>query len=111
MCLEIIHLRVMEPDLDRVIPLFLQLVEEIREKNHCREVKLYRRALVETDVCLHLYYANNQYLGADGSSVGVRLAAALKPFGMVNHTVWLSGEDIAARHERRATHQLSQGGH
>jgi len=110
MCLEIIHLRVTAPDLDRVVPLFLELIEEIREKKHCRKVKLYKRALVETDVCLHLYHSNNQDL-VDGSPVGVRLAAALEPFGMVNHTVWLSGEDIAARHERRATHQLSRGGH
>lgn len=95
MWLEVIHLRVIEQGLDRLIPIFLDLVEEIREKEDCRKVKLLRRALIDTDVCLHLYH-DSQNPQATGSPIGLRLAAALKPFGMVNHTVWLTSEQASS---------------
>ena len=89
--LEVIHLRVAVRDLEHMLPVFKQLIVEIREKENCGEVMLFRRALVETDICLHLYHDSARQLAA-GSPVGERLAAALKPFGLVNHTVWLAGE-------------------
>ena len=89
--LEVIHVRVTEPELDRAIPIFRQLLDEIREKESCREVKLFRRALLETDICLHLYHDSENIEDA-GSTVGLHLASALKPFGMVNHTVWVAGD-------------------
>ena len=56
MWLEIIHLRVTDQDYERLRPMFTQLLDEIREKENCRVVKLFQRALLETDVCLHLYH-------------------------------------------------------
>lgn len=89
MWLEVIHVRISEPDPERLIPLFTQLLDEIREKERCRKVKLYRRAHLETDICLHLYH-DSENIQDGGSTVGLRLAAALKTCGMVNHTVWLA---------------------
>jgi hypothetical protein len=87
MWLEVIHLRVTDQDYKRLLPTFTQLLDEIREKESCREVKLFRRALLETDVCLHLYHDSHDAEDR-GSPVGLRLVDALKPMGMVNHTVW-----------------------
>jgi hypothetical protein len=88
---EVIHLRVVAQDLEEILPTLRHLIEEIREKENCGKVELFRRARVETDVCLHLYHESGLE-PAGGSKVGVRLAASLKSYGMVNHTVWLADE-------------------
>ena len=90
--LEVIHLRVTDQDYERLMPTFNQLLDEIREKENCRMVKLFRRALLETDVCLHLYH-DAHHPEDGGSPVGLRLVNALKPLGMVNHTVWMEIEE------------------
>ena len=50
-------------------------------------VSIYHRAVLETDVAIHLSQelpeSDNQ-----ASDLGLRLAAALKEHGMVKHTVW-----------------------
>ena len=96
MWLEVIHLRAAEKELDRLIPIFTQLLDEIREKESCRKVELFRRAHLGTDVCLHLYH-DSKNLQDCGSAVGLHLAAALKPFGMVNHTVWTASVQTEPR--------------
>ncbi|RZW23632.1 MAG: hypothetical protein EX260_04525 [Desulfobulbaceae bacterium] len=92
MWLEVIHLRVTDQDFERLMPTFTQLLDEIREKESCRKVKLFRRALLATDVCLHLYH-NSHDADNGGSPVGLRLVDALKPLGMVYHTVWAQIEE------------------
>jgi hypothetical protein len=84
---EVIHLRVIDQEYERLIPIFTQLLEEIREKENCLKVKLFKRAQIETDVCFHLLHESDNAEDT-GSAVGLRLADALKQFGMVNHTVW-----------------------
>lgn len=84
---EVIHLRVIDQEYDRLLPIFTQLLEEIQEKERCLKVKLFKRAQIETDVCLYLLHESNN-VEVVGSAVGLRLVEALKPFGMVNHTVW-----------------------
>ncbi|NNF46249.1 MAG: hypothetical protein HKN69_05725 [Desulfofustis sp.] len=92
MWLEVIHLRVTDQDFERLMPTFTQLLDEIREKESCRKVKLFRRALLTTDVCLHLYH-NSHDADNGGSPVGLRLVDALKPLGMVYHSVWAQIEE------------------
>lgn len=91
MWLEVIHIRVADQECDRLLPILTDLLNEIREKENCRKAKLFRRALLQHDACLHLYHDSGN-AGAEGSPVGLRLAAMLKPFGMVNHTVWREHE-------------------
>lgn len=90
--LEVIHLRVTDQDYERLMVTFTQLLDEIRKKESCQKVKLFRRAQLETDVCLHLYHDSHDP-GDGGSPVGLRLADALKPLGMVHHTVWTEIEE------------------
>jgi len=96
MWLEVIHVRVADQECDRLIPIFTDLLKEIREKESCKKVKLFRRALLKNDVCLHLYYDSDN-AGVEGSPVGLRLATMLKPFGMVNHTVWKESEQVPSK--------------
>lgn len=96
MWLEVIHIRVAEPELDRLLPIFTQLLDEIRGKESCRKVKLFKRALLETDICLHLYH-DSAKIQDTGSAIGLHLAAAVKPFGMVNHTVWTASDQTEPR--------------
>ena len=67
------------------------LLEEIRQSAASEKpptlVSIYHRAIVETDIAIHLRQelpeSDNQ-----ASNLGLRLAAALREYGMVEHTVW-----------------------
>ncbi len=96
MWLEVIHVRVTDQECDRLLPIFTDLLKEIREKENCKKVQLFRRALLKNDVCLHLYH-DSENAGVEGSPVGLHLATMLKPFGMVNHTVWTEKEQMTSR--------------
>ena len=82
--LEIIHLR-----LAGGLP--SDLIEEIRRstttKSESASVGLYCRVNVENDIAIHLHLEES---GPDNqaSDLGLRLAAALKEYGMVEHTIW-----------------------
>jgi hypothetical protein len=81
--LEIIHLR-----LAGALP--PGLVDEIRRSADGRDpafVGLYRRANVDNDIAIHLHL-NGPGPDDQASDLGLRLAAALKEYGMVEHTVW-----------------------
>lgn len=93
MWLEVIQIRMTEHELRRWNSMFEQLFDQIREKERCRKVKVFKRALLETDVCLHLYH-DSENVEANGSQLGLHIAAALKAFGMVNHTVWSEGDQV-----------------
>lgn len=107
MWLEVIHVRVTDQECDRLLPIFTDLLKEIREKENCKKVKLFRRALLKNDVCLHLYH-DSENAGVEGSPVGLRLATMLKPFGMVNHTVWKEKEQTTSR--ERMDENLKEAG-
>ena len=67
------------------------LIEEIRQsaasEKQPTSVSIYHRANVENDIAIHLHQevpeSDNQ-----ASNLGLRLAAALREYGMVEHTVW-----------------------
>jgi hypothetical protein len=83
--LEIIHLR-----LAGALP--TGLFEEIRQSTtnttDSASIRLYWRVNVENDIAIHLDLEES---GPDkqASDLGVRLAAGLREYGMVEHTVWV----------------------
>ena len=85
---EVIHLRITERETEKFVPIVQQLVGEAVEEGSCREIKMYRRALVDTDLSILLYH-NTIKLKKNGSSLGLRITSALKEYGMVNHMTWL----------------------
>ncbi len=51
-------------------------------------IDVYRHSTVETDWSIHLHYQSEREDVCE-SSLGLRLAAALKEFGLVHHSVWI----------------------
>ncbi|MCP5108216.1 MAG: hypothetical protein GY950_32825 [bacterium] len=54
------------------------------------EINVYRNLTVSTDWSIHLHYESNRD-DIRESPLGLRLAAALREFGLVHHSVWLRG--------------------
>ena len=52
------------------------------------EIKTFRHAALETDASVHLYW-NSEMPEPNGSALGLRLAQALKEFGLIDHSVWV----------------------
>lgn len=84
---EVIHLRITDRESDRIVLTVHQLAQEIAKKGYCREIKLLRSALVDTDLSILLYH-DTLKIEKNGSSLGLCIAAALKEYGMVNHMTW-----------------------
>ncbi len=57
------------------------------------EIKIYHHSVVETDLSIHIYW-ESQKERHDKSPLGLTFASALKPLGLLNHSVWL---ETAAR--------------
>lgn len=58
------------------------LLEEIR-----RSGRIFRHATLTTDLAVHVM----------SEEVGVRIAAALREYGMVDHSVWIEEEPCSGR--------------
>ena len=52
-----------------------------------QRIQIYRRKPIDTDFCIVLSHQERPVQVA-GSRLGLRLTAALKAFGLVNHSVW-----------------------
>jgi hypothetical protein len=48
----------------------------------------FSRVLLDTDYMIQIFHDSNK-LENPGSPLGIRLANALKEFGLVNHSVWV----------------------
>jgi hypothetical protein len=55
------------------------------------EIKIYRHAFLDTDLSVHLFWTSDRP-EQNGSALGIRLAQALKDFGLVDHSVWIGKE-------------------
>ena len=82
--LEIIHLRSSGEPLDSLGD---RIRESLGTEGEETEVALYRRAGLETDLAVHI-----RHLGVPGregpSGLALRLASALRAYGLVEHTLW-----------------------
>ncbi len=83
--LEIIHLR-----LNGFRP--HGLIEEIRKSIASQDglisVRTYYHATIKTDLGIHLHLDQNEN-NVNVSEFGVRLATALKEYGIVEHSIWI----------------------
>jgi hypothetical protein len=84
---EVIHLRITVRETEQIVLIVQQLAGEAMEDRSCREVKMYRCALVDTDLSILLYHDTIK-MEKNGSSLGLRITSALKEYGMVNHMTW-----------------------
>ncbi len=63
---------------------------------HLVEIKVYHQPVVETDLSIHIYWKsepgseNKSSPGSQNKSpLGLRFSSALKPLGLLNHSVWV----------------------
>ena len=77
-----------------------ELLKEVRAsdvptdtRQHLVQIRIYHHSLVETDLSIHIYWKSEQE-NHDKSPLGLRLSSALKPLGLLNHSVWV---ETAAR--------------
>ena len=80
-------MRIIERETEQIVLIVQQLAGEALEDRSCRDVKMYRRALVDNDLSIILYHDTIK-MKKNGSSLGLRITSALKEFGMVNHMTW-----------------------
>ena len=81
--LEIIHLRLGGTPPEAMIK---EVYASIAAQDPGTEVHIYRDAAVETDLAIHL---RTPVGSGRESDLGLRLAAALREHGLVDHSVWL----------------------
>ena len=60
----------------------------VHEDGASERIRIYHREKIDTDFCIILSHTEETVLG-EGSPLGLRLTAALKTFGLVNHSVWI----------------------
>ncbi len=56
--------------------------------NHLMEIRVYHHSVVETDLSIHIYW-KSEPKSQDKSPLGLRFSYALKPLGLLNHSVWV----------------------
>ena len=89
--LEVIHIRTGNHDKEHLEGLLDHVVGEIQKEEGAEKISLFKRAHLETDICLQLHNESEE-IELAGSSLGMHLAMTLKKFGWVNHTVWVADE-------------------
>ncbi|MDJ0784144.1 MAG: hypothetical protein QNJ22_19415 [Desulfosarcinaceae bacterium] len=64
-----------------------ELMDAVQLEEPTRSIKLLQRASIATDLCVHLQH-DTPLADATGSRLGLRLAAEMRAFGLVHHSVW-----------------------
>jgi hypothetical protein len=77
------------------IPFVDELLKGISESDsstdtpgHLVEIRVYHHSIVETDLSIHIYWESEKE-SQRKSSLGLRFSSALKPLGLLNHSVWI----------------------
>lgn len=83
--LEIIHLRLggnRQHDLIEIVR------GSMEARGEAGEAKIYRHARLDTDLAVHLQRESSRGIG-QASNLGMRLASALREYGIVEHSLWV----------------------
>jgi len=86
--LAIIELRVTGRRPDRLDAQLRELYRQVERSEDKLAVRFYTRPGIDTDLSIHVFHASSE-VARRGSPLGQRLVSALKPFGLVNHTLWI----------------------
>ena len=86
--IEIIEIRSADSNKELLKSQLQKLITEMDKKTKGQEIKSYSRVLIDTDFSIHLFH-DSKKVENSGSPLGLRLASALKAFGLVNHSIWI----------------------
>ena len=65
-----------------------QAIVENEQDERLKAFQIYQNASVETDTAIHIHWKTKEGC-IKKSSLGLRIALALKDFGQANHTIWI----------------------
>ena len=85
---EIIELRSAGNTRKQLEMLLQSLISQMEGQTERPTARLYTCLTVETDLGIHLSHDSRKAKNK-GSSLGINLVAALKAYGLVNHTIWI----------------------
>lgn len=86
--LEIIELRTADSNRELLESRLRELLNEVDMETKQQTIKAYSHTLICTDFSIHLFH-ESKTVEHFGSGLGLRLASALREFGLVNHSIWL----------------------
>jgi len=86
--LEIIELRSVDHNRELLISQLHKLGNELEQETGMQTATTYGCVKFESDFSIHLFHHSKE-VEFSGSSLGLRLASALKEFGLVNHSIWV----------------------
>ena len=88
--LEIIHLRLTGK---RPPGLVTQIQNSIGNQARSVKIRIYDHISVTTDLGVHIHF-DTHLSEPRYTELGIRLASALREYGMVEHTIWLEMEEL-----------------
>ena len=86
--IEVIQLRSVDSNRELLESQLQKLMNEVDKGRKRQTIKSYSRVLIDTDYSVHLFH-DSKKVGNSGSPLGLRIASALKAFGLVNHSIWI----------------------
>jgi len=86
--LEIIEIRAVGSNQELLASQLRSLRNELKKNADLKDVKIYRRAMPESDYGIHLFHSSKK-VDIGCSPICIQLTHSLKDFGLVNHTVWI----------------------
>ncbi len=86
--MEVIKLRIAEKTPELVEQEIEKLIKEFGNNGSMKNIKLYRNAVVNSDLSVHLNWESGK-AEPQGSATGLCLVHVLKEFGLISHSVWL----------------------
>lgn len=86
--IEIIELQSAESNHDFLRSQLQKLSDEISKETGKQSLKAFSSMKIESNFSIHLNHQSKE-LSYYGSPLGLRLASALKEFGLVNHSIWV----------------------
>ena len=85
--LEIIELRASNKDYENLSKKLTSFIDDLNKEYENYTMKLYRHLTVETDWSFHIQI-QTEINFTSPSQLDLRIASALKEFGLVHHSVW-----------------------
>jgi len=85
--LEIIELRTSDMDSKNLGKILIRFMDDLNKEYKNYKVQLYRHLTVKTDWSFHVRIQSG-IKATLPSQLGLRIASALKEFGLVHHSVW-----------------------
>jgi hypothetical protein len=96
-CIEVIEIRSNESSRKQLHKELQNIAVEINEKRAGKIVRILSHVSMRSDFRIQLEHESLS-VGEGGSQTGLRLAMALKEYGLVNHSVWIEQTEDTLKH-------------